>query len=68
MSTAELISENATIPMKSVEKSAEDFEQEVLFAHKVATTDAEMIQRIVESKYFPDNLKRLFQTYIIEHN
>ena len=61
-STAEMIWDNASIPMQSVDKSTEEFEQELLFAQDPATTDAERIQNIVESKYCPATYKRLFQS------
>ena len=57
-STAEMTWDNASIPMQSVDKSTEEFEQEVLFAQGPATTDAERIQNIVESKYCPADLQK----------
>ena len=44
--------------MQSVDKSTEEFEQELLFAQDPATTDAERIQNIVESKYCPADLQK----------
>lgn len=58
-STAEIVWDNASIPMQSVEKSTEEFEQELLFAHDPATTDAERIQNIVENKYCPADLRKI---------
>ena len=60
-STAEIIWDNASIAMQSVDKLGDEnmdqFEQELLFAHDPATTDAERIQNIVERKYSPADLK-----------
>jgi hypothetical protein len=42
-STAEMIWDNASIPMQSVDKSTKEFEQELLFSQDPATTDAERI-------------------------
>ena len=58
-STAEIVWDNASIPMQSVSKSTEEFEQELLFAHDPVTTDAERIQNIVESKYCPADLQKI---------
>ena len=57
-STAEIIWDNASIPMQSVDKTTEEFEQELLFSQDPATTDAERIQNIVESKYCPADLDK----------
>jgi hypothetical protein len=48
-STAEVRWDNASIPMQPVDKSTEEFEQELLFAQDPLTTDAERIQNMVES-------------------
>ena len=45
--------------MQSVDKSTEEFEQELLFAQDPLTTDAERIQNIVESKYCPADLNKI---------
>ena len=58
-STAEVRWDNASIPMQSVDKSTEEFEQELLFAQDPLTTDAERIQNIVESKYCPADLNKI---------
>ena len=62
-SRAEMIWDNASIPMQEVDKLSEQFleqfEQELLFAHDPVTTDAERIQNIVESKYCPADLRTL---------
>ena len=50
-SAAEVRWDNASIPMQSVNKSTEEFEQELLFTQDPLTTDAERIQNIVETKY-----------------
>jgi hypothetical protein len=54
-SAAEVRWDNASIPMQTVDKSAEEFEQELLFAQDPLATDAERIQSIVERKYCPAN-------------
>ena len=60
-SKAEMVWDNASIPMQSYEKLHEEFvdsfEQELMFAHDPVTTDAERIQNIVESKYCPADLR-----------
>jgi len=58
-SAAEVRWDNASIPMQSVDKSTEEFEQELLFTQDPLTTDAERIQNIVESKYCPADLKKI---------
>ena len=54
-SKAEIVWDNASVPMQSIDKLQKDyvdtFEQELLYAHDPDTTDAERIQNIVESKY-----------------
>jgi hypothetical protein len=45
--------------MQPVDKSTEEFEQELLFAQDPLTTDAERIQKIVESKYCPADLNKI---------
>ena len=50
-SAAEVRWDNASIPMQPVDKSTEEFEQELLFTQDPLTTDAERIQNIVESKH-----------------
>jgi hypothetical protein len=40
--------------MLSVDKSTEEFEQELLFTQDPLTTDAKRIQNIVETKYSPE--------------
>jgi hypothetical protein len=45
--------------MQPVDKSTEEFEQESLFTQDPLTTDAESIQNIVESKYFPAYLIKI---------
>ena len=44
--------------MQSVDKTTEEFEQELLFSQDPATTDAERIQNIVEIKYCPADLDK----------
>jgi hypothetical protein len=39
-------------------KNQEDFEQELLFAHDLAKTDANRIQNIFEINYFPADLPK----------
>ena len=58
-SAAEVRWDNASIPMQPVDKSTEEFEQELLFAQDPLTTDAERIQNIVESKYCPADLNKI---------
>ena len=62
-SKAEMVWDNASIPMQSYDKLHEEFvdsfEQELMFAHDPTTTDAERIQNIVESKYCPADLKTI---------
>jgi hypothetical protein len=53
-----MIWDNASIPMQSVDKSTEEFEQELSFAQDLATIDFERIQNIVESKYLPADLQK----------
>jgi hypothetical protein len=59
-SKAEMIWDNASVPMQSVDKLSVDwvdqFEQELLFAHDPITTDAERIQSIIDAKYTPADL------------
>jgi hypothetical protein len=57
--TAEVRWDNASIPMQPVDKSTEEFEEELLFAQDPLTTDAERIQNIVESKYCPADLNKI---------
>jgi hypothetical protein len=45
--------------MQPVDKSIEEFEQELLFAQDPLTTDAERIQNIVESTYCPADLNKI---------
>jgi hypothetical protein len=45
--------------MQPVDKSTEEFEQELLFAQDPLTTDAERIQNIVESKCCPADLNKI---------
>jgi hypothetical protein len=47
------------MPMQSIDKSAEEFEQELLFTQDPLTTDAETIQNIVESTYCPADLSKI---------
>jgi hypothetical protein len=60
-SKAEIIWDNASIPMQSVDKLVDQFvdqfEKELLFSHDPVTTDAERIQNIVENKYCPADLR-----------
>ena len=58
-SAAEVRWDNASIPMQPVDKSTEEFEQELLFTQDPLTTDAERIQNIVESKYCPADLNKI---------
>ena len=64
-SNAEVIWDNASIPMQEVEKLDKQFldffEQELLYAHDPITTDAERIQNIVENKYCPADLMSIVQ-------
>jgi hypothetical protein len=57
-SAAEVRWDNASIPMRPIDKSTEEFEQELLFAQDplTFTTDAESIQNIVESKYVQNRM------------
>jgi hypothetical protein len=59
-SKAEMVWDNASVPMQSVDKLSVDwvdqFEQELLFAHDPVTTDAERIQSIIDAKYTPADL------------
>jgi hypothetical protein len=57
-STAEIIWDDASIPMQSADKSTEKFEQELKFAQEPVTTDTERIQNIVESKYCSADLQK----------
>jgi hypothetical protein len=45
--------------MQPVDKSTEEFEQELLFAQDPLATDAERVQNIVESKYCPADLNKI---------
>jgi hypothetical protein len=57
-STEEMIWDNASIPMQSVEKSTEGLNKKYCL-HKIQQqTDAERVQNIVESKYFPADLQK----------
>lgn len=62
-STAEMVWDNASVPMQSTDKLDVDwidsFEQELLFAHDPLTTDAERIQNIVDAKYSQADLTAL---------
>jgi hypothetical protein len=49
-SAAQIRWDNASIPMHPVDKSAEQFEQELLFTQDPLTTDAERIQNILKIK------------------
>jgi hypothetical protein len=58
-SVAQVRWDNASIPMQSVDKSTEYFEQELLFTQDPLTTDAESIPNILESKYCPVDLNKI---------
>jgi hypothetical protein len=58
-SPAEVRWDNASIPMQPVDKSTEEFEQELMFAQDPLTTDAERLQNIVESIYCPADLNKI---------
>jgi hypothetical protein len=58
-SASEVRWDNASIPMQSVDKSTEEFEQELLFTQDPSTTDVERIQNIVESKCYPADLNKI---------
>jgi hypothetical protein len=58
-SAAEVRWDNASIPMKSVDKSTQEFEQELLFTQDPLITDAERIQKIVETKCSPADLNKI---------
>jgi hypothetical protein len=58
-SAAEVKWDDASIPMQPVDKSTEEFEQELLFAQDPLTTDTERIQSIVDSKYYPLYLNKI---------
>jgi hypothetical protein len=58
-SAAEVRWDNASIPMQPVDKSTEEFEQELFFAQDPITTNAERIQNIVKSKYCPADLNKI---------
>ena len=59
-SKAEMVWDNATVPMQSINKLtgnwAEEIEHEVMFAPDPLTTDAERIQSIVDAKYSKQDL------------
>jgi hypothetical protein len=48
-----MIWKNPSIPIQSIEKSTEEFEQDLLFAYNSTTTGAKWIQNIVERNYHP---------------
>jgi hypothetical protein len=54
-SKAEMIWDNASVPMQSIDMLSVDWieqlEQEIMFAHDPVTTDAERIQSIIDAKY-----------------
>jgi hypothetical protein len=58
-SAAEVRWDNASIPMQPVDKSTEEFDQQLLFAQDPLTTNAERIQNKMESKYCPVNLNKI---------
>jgi hypothetical protein len=66
--SAEVRWDNASISMQSVDKTTEEFEQELLFIQDPLTTDAEMIQNIVESKYCPADLNKQDASYSAQVN
>jgi hypothetical protein len=45
--------------MQPLDKSTEEFEQELLFTQEPLTTDAERIQNIVKSKFCPADLNKI---------
>jgi glutamyl/glutaminyl-tRNA synthetase len=63
--TAQISWDNAIIHMQAPETLKRDWidalEQEILFAHDPATTDAERIQDIIESKYCPADLNKIVE-------
>jgi hypothetical protein len=63
--TAENSLDNAKIHMQPIGKTNGDWldtmEQELLYAHDPNTTDAERIQSIIESKYCPADLNKIFE-------
>ena len=64
-SKAEMVWDNSSVPMQSIDKLSVDWvdqlEQELLFAHDPVTTDAERIQSIVDTKYTKANLPSITQ-------
>src|SRR5210317_1152789 len=62
-STAEIKWDNASIPMVPVEElqdqNIDGLEQLLLYSQDHETTDAERIQNIVESKYCPEDLRKI---------
>jgi hypothetical protein len=54
-SKAEMIWDNASVPMQSIDMLSVDWieqlEQEIMFAYDPVTTDAERIQSIIDAKY-----------------
>ena len=62
-SKSEMIWDNASVPMQSVDKLSDyyidKFELELMFAHDPVTTDAERIQNIIDKKYSKADLEKV---------
>ena len=64
-SKAEMVWDNASVPMQSIDKLSldwiEELEQELMFSHDPVTTDAERIQNIIDAKYCKADLPSITQ-------
>ena len=62
-STQEIVWDNASVPMQSIDKLSDykidQFELELMFAHDPVTTDAERIQNITDAKYSKADLQEV---------
>jgi hypothetical protein len=58
-SASEVRNDNVSIQMQSVDALSEASEQKLLFTQDPLIRDAERIQNIVESRYFPTDLSKI---------